>query len=349
MLSDASDSLSILRTMYGATLVGTLVGVFLSGIVSAQVYMYTRVYSNDRIGVKCMVALVWVMDLLHTCLICVASWMDLVERFGDWDLDRITWSVGASVALTALVTFLVHCFLIYRIYMISNGNLYLTAPLAVLAFFRLVAATISTSEMIRLSSYQGFVHQYGYVFTMGLGSAVALDIVITAAMCFYLRRSKSRFSTMNDVIDTLMLYTVETGMITCVTTIASLACWVTMRKNLIFLGLHFTISKLYANSFLAILNSRVTLGAGRCTSGAADKRLPIMLSDLSKASSSTKWQRTGSSANKALEINVETTVDISPDETRSPRVRREAWDEDICHLEELKDVSVTFGRANAIP
>ncbi|EKM49664.1 uncharacterized protein PHACADRAFT_201361 [Phanerochaete carnosa HHB-10118-sp] len=254
MSSGGSGSLSTLRAMYGATLVGTFVGVFLSGIVSMQVYMYSRVYSKDHIGIKCMVALVWAMDLLHTCLICVASWMDLVEYFGEWDhLDWITWSVGASVALTALVTFLVHCFFIHRIYIISNRNLYLTVPLAVLALFRLAAATASTSEMIRLSSYSGFVKRYGYIFTMGLSSAVALDIAITGAMCFFLRRGKSQLSTMNDIIDTLVLYTVETGMITCLTTIASLACWVSMHNNnLIFLGLHFTISKLYANSLLAM-------------------------------------------------------------------------------------------------
>ncbi|GJE91839.1 hypothetical protein PsYK624_079900 [Phanerochaete sordida] len=269
--------------------------------------------------------------------------MDLIERFGDWKQhDRITWGVGASVALTALVTFLVLCFFIYRVYRISNGNKMLTIPLAFLALFRLVAAAVSTSEMIRLSSYSGFVKDYGWVFTMGLSSAVALDITVTAAMTFYLRRNKSDFSTLNDIIDTLIVYTVQTGMITCCTTIASLACWVSMPNNLIFLGLHFTIPKLYANSFLAMLNSRVTLVETRSSSsGATDRRRPVMLSDFSKGSQA-RWRRPGSTAiSKTLEISVQTTVDrdLCNGDFHSRPDHFEVSDEEIARCEEPKALS----------
>ena len=66
---------------------------------------------------------------------------------------------------------------------------------------------------------------------MGLSAAVALDVVNTTGMCYYLRENKSRFSQygsrsnlvfpeliqsfywtrMNTILDTLILYTVETG------------------------------------------------------------------------------------------------------------------------------------------
>lgn len=70
---------------------------------------------------------------------------------------------------------------------------------------------------------------------MGLGAAVTLDVIIAAGMCYYLQRSKSGLSTwasllsrpfhsspftydhyyrMNELLDTLVLYTVETGAMT---------------------------------------------------------------------------------------------------------------------------------------
>lgn len=69
---------------------------------------------------------------------------------------------------------------------------------------------------------------------MGLSSAAALDVMIMVGLCYYLRKRKSRMSTyvpisltfflylfndiyrirMNEIIDTLVLYTVETGAIT---------------------------------------------------------------------------------------------------------------------------------------
>jgi len=42
-------------------------------------------------------------------------------------------------------------------------------------------------------------------------------------------------------------------------TLVALSCWLTMPTNLIFLALHFLISKLYANTVLATLNSRKSL------------------------------------------------------------------------------------------
>ena len=130
---------------------------------------------------------------------------------------------------------------------------------------------------------------------MGLSSAVTLDIIVTVGLSYYLRKSKSGFSrygtiqmhslpafphylrSMNEVIDTLILYTVETGLITwCVVHEVervvnmfnvdlaplplrrSLRClrnasdsvlkliicqWLIMPRRLIFLGIHFAISK----------------------------------------------------------------------------------------------------------
>jgi hypothetical protein len=61
------------------------------------------------------------------------------------------------------------------------------------------------------------------------------------------------------LVDTLTLYTLENGALTCVATTASLICWLKMNNNLVFLGLHFMITKLYANSLLASLNTRKEL------------------------------------------------------------------------------------------
>ncbi|GJE91840.1 hypothetical protein PsYK624_079910 [Phanerochaete sordida] len=158
-------------------------------------------------------------------------------------------------------------------------------------------------------------------------------------MTFYLRRNKSDFSTLNDIIDTLILYTMQTGMVTCCMTAASLACWVSMPNNLIFLGLHFTISKLYANSFLAMLNSRVILAESRSTTtGATDRPRPIKLSDFRKDSEA-RWRRPAQApVGKALEVSVHTTVDreICHGDVHARADCYEVSDEDIAQCDESK-------------
>jgi len=96
-----------------------------------------------------------------------------------------------------------------------------------------------------------------------------VDVLITGVMVIILRKSRKKSLSLDSVIDSLVIYTFETGSVTTIATIASLICWLTM-DNLIFLGLHFVIAKLYANSVVAMLNYREFLNLPRTsTSGNA--------------------------------------------------------------------------------
>ncbi|KAH8099875.1 hypothetical protein BXZ70DRAFT_1008849 [Cristinia sonorae] len=247
------------RDTLGATLIGAFLSAGLSGILSLQVIFYFRIYSLDFSRNRIMVGVLWVLDLLHIAMTCSATWTYLIaNRTNDAISDYIPWTIAVTVALTAIITFIVHCFFAQRVYNLGGRNLWLTSPIVILAFGRLFAALVSTSEMIRLRSYAAFVDQFGWVFTVGLSLSVAVDVLITVSLLAILRRSRTGYGTTTDhIIDTIALYTVETGMITSVTTVVSL--WVCMPHNLIFLALHFTISKLYANSALATLNTRNAL------------------------------------------------------------------------------------------
>ncbi|KAM5542192.1 hypothetical protein V8D89_004065 [Ganoderma adspersum] len=225
-----------------------------------QVVLYWRLYTSDPFRTKSMVIFIWVLDLVHSMMVCIANWENLISNFGGFDnLDYITWSIAVTVALTALTTFTVHCFFSHRIHTLSRRNWYITVPLVTLASVRLIAAIVSTTEMIRLRSFRSFVKNYGYVFTLGLATSTVLDILITGILCFYLRRRRSGMAKMDRIISALTLYTVENGMLTCITTAISLICWIKMSNNLVFLGLHLAISKLYANSIMASLNARKSL------------------------------------------------------------------------------------------
>jgi hypothetical protein len=98
--------------------------------------------------------------------------------------------------------------------------------------------------------------KYKSVFTLGLSLSSAVDVVITTGMCYYLQESRRGFGTMDEVIDTIIFYTINNGSITCISTIASMICWLVIPHTLIFMALHFAIAKMYANSLLATLNMR---------------------------------------------------------------------------------------------
>ncbi|KAF7375312.1 hypothetical protein MSAN_00418000 [Mycena sanguinolenta] len=261
-----------LASTLGALLVGGAIGLVLSGIVTVQCIIFYNLYPNEIRIRRLTVLAVWVLDFLHSAFIVTALYDYCIDFFGDdTRLEYIPWSVALSVVVTAIQTVIVHWYFAHKIYKSSGQNWFITGPIVLLAFLRLVAATVSTTEMIRLHMYSAFNHRYpGWVFTTGLSLSALVDIIITVSLCYLLQKMRQRTAAcapMAQVVNTLTLYTLENGFLTCVTTTASLICWLAMPKNLVFMGLHFIISKLYANSLLISLNTRKELGDMRGNSG----------------------------------------------------------------------------------
>ncbi|OBZ78970.1 hypothetical protein A0H81_00686 [Grifola frondosa] len=254
--------------------------------------------------------------------------------------------IGVTVVITAIMTFIVQRSLLLltydaldlRVSAVSHGNVVITIPIAVLAFLRLgehppifstisangiytelVAASASTYEMIRLKSYALFVRQYSWVFTLGLSLSSALDVLVTASLCYFLKKSRTGLSSMDRIINSLTLYTLENGSLTCVTTIITLICWISMPRNLVFLGFHLAITKLYANSLLATLNARRSLRLNKASRQVFDT-MPIVFTSGSAESDHDPSRTEDIAMSPVLQISISKSIhtdfDCGPSEAR---------------------------------
>lgn len=302
-----SGDVATVATVYGAILLGTCIGCGLTGIVFVQTVLYFKFYPSDSTNNKILVVIVWALDMMHTILIIASVWESVIVNFAKPELmDLIPRALGLSVAITAAVTFLVHCFFANRVRKLTK-RWYLAAPIVFLAFLRLLAACVSTSEIIRLRHYSLFIKPFpSWIFTLGVTLSASVEFCITTVMVIFLGRSRTGFATMNHIINSLILYTLETGSFTCAVTIASLICWMVMRHNLIFLGMHFAIAKLYANSLLATLNTRKRLRSDRTLSSQRDADVYPASSNIHKSSRILGPLSPNKGAH--LNVNVETTV-----------------------------------------
>lgn len=247
---------------YGALLLGASVAFGFSGIVITQCLVYFKQYPEDSYKTKLMVLASWFLDMAHSAFVMVSIYEYFIVDFGDPSrIDKIPWAMAVSVVTTALQTLLVHLFFAVKIFRSSRGNWWITGPIVFLAIARLVSAAMTTVNMIRLQKFSAFMIPFPRaMFTTGLSLTAAVDVLITGWLCYFLVEIRTRISPgsamMIRMVDTLTLYTLENGSLTCFAAIASLICWLLMPHNLIFMGLHFVISKLYANSLLASLNMR---------------------------------------------------------------------------------------------
>jgi hypothetical protein len=254
----------------GALLIGSFIASALSGIVTVQAIVYFKLYPQDRRLLKALALSVWILDIAHSCCVWSALWDYLIRDFGEVNREDII-PVGTSLSIifTATVTLLAQLFFIYRIYRLSHKNWLISLPILIMTVLRMVAAAGTGAEMMALQDFITFRRKYRWLFSSGLGMSSAADIFITFSLFFLLQQSRSKSMSLNDIIDSLILYTFEIGTLTGAATVACMVCWLTMEKNLVFLAVHFTICKLYANSLFATLNTRMDLAGQQKGNGSA--------------------------------------------------------------------------------
>ncbi|KAH7920362.1 hypothetical protein BV22DRAFT_1198954 [Leucogyrophana mollusca] len=297
---------------YGALLLGGMLAAGLSGMVTVQSFVYVKLYPDDLPRTKAIVAAIWSLDTAHTGLVCASIWIYLISNFGDTSkIDMIPRTVAMTVALTAILTFIVHCFYAHRIHKLSRHDWRITAPLGIFALLRLCSASVTTAEMIHMNTFSGFKAQFRWVFTLGLALSTLVDVLIAVFLCYSLRTNRKASSSMDRVVNSVILYTLENGSLTSAATIISMICWLVMPNNLIFMGLHFVISKLYANSLLATLNARKQLQKDRAHRGLSGE-LPVAFPGFANRFRSNYSSRVDPVTTK-LEINVEKTVEYELD------------------------------------
>ncbi|KAI3618176.1 hypothetical protein WG66_005794 [Moniliophthora roreri] len=137
----------------------------------------------------------WVLDTCHTSFIWSALWAFCVKFYGQIDkIDYVPQQHSPSA------------------FIVSDGNWILTAP---------ISTTASTAELLILHSFSEFVDRDGWIFTLGLSSSSAVDVIITASLIFYLWKSgRGSLGRTSVVIDTLIKYTFETASLTSLCIIA---------------------------------------------------------------------------------------------------------------------------------
>ncbi|KAH8120607.1 hypothetical protein DFH11DRAFT_78278 [Phellopilus nigrolimitatus] len=78
-------------------------------------------------------------------------------------------------------------------------------------------------------------------------------------MCYLLYSKRSEFKRTRSIIRTLIHFTMATGVFTSFMTTAYIISFYTMKTNMVYIGIYFVHGKVYLNSMLAALNSRVSL------------------------------------------------------------------------------------------
>ncbi|KAF7334546.1 hypothetical protein MVEN_02284500 [Mycena venus] len=239
----------------GALLIGTLVSYALFGVTTTQAYTYWRRFGeDDSWRMKTFVAAVW-----HVHRIIRRNIFDSLCLPGAVNLPtQSALQFHSSTTIGSLVSYFIQSFFAYRIYALSK-NLWIPCICWTLSLFRVVPPNVVIFACIH-EPVHVFIVKWSWLFDAVWAVTAAIDLLIAGTLVFLLhqRRNRSLGGT-TIVVDKLILWTIETGVLTSITSITMMAVFLSMRFNFVWMAFFVVIPRLFSNSLFASLNSRAAL------------------------------------------------------------------------------------------
>ncbi|RPD70445.1 hypothetical protein L226DRAFT_616161 [Lentinus tigrinus ALCF2SS1-7] len=257
-----------LDSTYGAFLVGAFAGLVSYGVLIHQVYRYVSICRSDKAINKAFVLSILVMDTIDTTAVVHACYTYLVSNYlRPTMLLRTIWSVKILPILAGTTIVICQSFFARRVYLLSKKHRLLVAlsvSLMLVMFGFAVVGTVVTFEFQTYAEAQRFV----WIDSGACVAAIASDSLTAGVLIFSLARQRTAYKKTKNVLNTLILYTINTGLLTGIVNTLALVFALALSGNMIWIAVQFFSIKMYTNSVLAVLNSRQSLG------GASENTVP---------------------------------------------------------------------------
>ncbi|KAJ6520330.1 hypothetical protein C8R45DRAFT_1086203 [Mycena sanguinolenta] len=240
----------------GALIAGAMVSVGLSAVVGFQAFLYFQIFPQDTLRYKLLVAWIWLTDAGHTISVCVMIWQYGVLNFTNPAiLLEILSGFPILVVFTLVATLNANVFYAWRIHKMSKYNWWLTGPICFLCITRTGLGLYSAIQLTVLKNWLA-LKPIKPAIVSAMAVSAATDVLISAARYYHLRDLKQGYTATQEMVDTVVIFTINDGILTCTTVGGAMACFLGMPRNFVWIGIYGTVAKLYSNSVLATLNLR---------------------------------------------------------------------------------------------
>jgi len=299
-MSATLDSSLPLDNSMGAMLLGVIISAILHGVCLLQAFLYFMKYKRDSLLLKSLVAITVIFDTIHLAFITHTVYYYLVSNFHDPQrLERLTWSVLMEALFTGVNGAIVQTFYAYRVWCLNKKSHFLTSIILFLILATVGSGTAWVILSMELQTYRQLLHISPLTITINALSTTA-DVIIATSLCILLNKARTGYKKSDTVINMLIVFVVNTGILTTCCAVASLISLVLSPDSLIYAAFYFCIGRFYVNSFLATLNARDSL------KGNVDDTSYMMMSLPSSGANSSRMT-TDSSKQNGIAIRIDTT------------------------------------------
>jgi len=231
----------------------------LYGMATVQAYRYTEGKFKDPFWIPTMVAFVWILETLHTVFLWMLLYLLTVTHYGQPStLEEIPWTFAVTFPLSAWLGSITQIFFAYRVKVLS-GRMIIPIIAWSGSVLRCALGTTAGGLLITSKTIPVFFARYQWLATTPFVLNVVVDILNTSSLCYYLLRRRSSSKTTQRKVEKLVMYTIETGLITSLCAVAIAICSLILHDNIVYMGLFLVYPKLFSNSLFTSLNARQSL------------------------------------------------------------------------------------------
>ncbi|KAJ7270528.1 hypothetical protein C8J57DRAFT_308203 [Mycena rebaudengoi] len=292
------------KDSFGAGIMGCLLAMTIYGVTTSQTYYYFVEYPKDKIWLKTLVSVLWILNTLHSALMFHLVYHYLIlNAFDIFELTQNVWSLPASMIVHVgiidpgsrsrintifqlIMVCMIMTYFLRVIFQCSKPKLrwWLTVPngtviLVYIGFgIETVVNLFQTPTLVNLTAYTNIS------FLPLAATQAGADSMMAISLCFVLFNHRTGFRRTNSLLHTLMLYAVNRSLLTAGTAMVALLMLAIKPDSMIYIGPQFVISGLYTNALMATLNSRHRISTESGDSGVIDFN-SVHLSNLSPKAS----------------------------------------------------------------
>jgi len=247
---------NLIEPTFGVLLIGMSIAAVLHGLITMQCIYYFMNYPDDKWPVKGLVLAVFVLDTLQLgCMIRTVYEYLVLDLGSVIPLLYTVWSLNIEVLLTCLITFVIRLFFTHRVWAVGGRNKPLTALILIVGITQMGLGSWLSSLLFVEKAFVK-IPEYKPALGIQLGFGITGDFLIGFTLCYYLWKSRTGTGRTNQMLNTLIIWTVNTGLTMAITEVLVLVTYLASPHTFIFIAIQFFISKVYSNSLLASLNNR---------------------------------------------------------------------------------------------
>ncbi|KAJ3521887.1 hypothetical protein NMY22_g12127 [Coprinellus aureogranulatus] len=254
----------------GPAFAGYTIGAILFGVTLLQAYHYFMTNSGNRYQMISVI-IILVLDTLHFAFAIHMLFNFLLAISGNpHHVPWVIWSLKV-VLLQSLVFFVLYVqgMYLHKMWMYINKNRdgpsllssrfrrWLKAYVVLLAVLAVGVGVLFLVELQKINDISNFSMEFTYVIYVGFGTACLVDLGIAVAMCLMLYKSSGGITRKSNLIVTkLIQYIVGTGLLTSLGALMCMVLYIAKPISLLYLGVEYSMTRLYAISILAHYNSQ---------------------------------------------------------------------------------------------